>query len=207
MKRYIIEGMGTFFLTLAVCLSGQPLGVGLMLMAMIYMGGHISGGHFNPAVSLAMFLQGELSTHLMAAYILVQSAGSFLAATLYHLLSEATFFPAPAQQVLAWEAITIEALLTFVFCGVIIAVTQKKAARDEFSHAGLIIGLVLTALIFTGGDISGCVLNPAIGIGTILFDVMKGGDSLHYLTIYLTGPFLGSIAASFFYQYLNSTKD
>lgn len=207
MKRYIVELIGTFFLTLAICLTNQPIGIGLMLAAMIYLGGHVSGGHFNPAVSLTMFLEGLLKIQTLTYYIAAQLTGSFLAALVYNILSDVTFFPAPAQQVLTWEAMFIEAILTFVFCSVILIIAQKKMPSSDISISGLVIGLVLAALIFTGGDISGGVFNPAVGTGTILFDIFKGGESFDLLAIYLIGPFVGSIAASFFHNYIIGSKD
>lgn len=207
MKRYLVELIGTFFLTLAICLTNQPLGIGLMLAAMIYMGGHISGGHFNPAISLVAFLEGNISIKIMPWYMAAQCMGSFIAAFMFNLISEATFFPSPAQQVLTWEAIFIEAILTFVFCAVFIVIAQKKVPSFDISISGLVMGLVLAALIFTGGDISGGIFNPAVGTGTILFDVIRGGESFTLLPIYLIGPFLGSVAASFFHNYVTSVKN
>jgi len=179
-----------------------------MLAAMIYMGGHISGGHFNPAVSLSMFLEGALSFNLLISYMVAQVVGVFAAAGLFNVLTEATFFPAPAQQVAMWEAALIEALLTFVFCAVILVISRKRIPGGDLSIAGLVIGLVLTGLIFTGGDISGGCFNPAVGVGSIVFDIMRGGEeSLKLLPIYLVGPLAGAVGASFFQQFLNGSKN
>ena len=149
-----------------------------------------------------MFLEGSLSSTLLLGYMAAQSIGAFMAAFLFHFLTETTFFPMPAQQVLAWEAIFVEMILTFVFCAICIIIARKKIATNELSIGGLVIGLSLAALIFTGGDISGGIFNPAVGLGTILFDVIKGGESLNSLPIYLVGPFLGAVAASIFYTYV-----
>ena len=80
MKNYITEFIGTFFLVLTIGLTGDPLAIGVMLMVMVYMGGHISGAHYNPAVSIAMILRGLLTTKEAINYILSQLAGAFLAA-------------------------------------------------------------------------------------------------------------------------------
>ncbi len=202
MKRYIVELIGTFFLTLAVCLVNQPLGIGLMLAAMIYMGGHISGAHFNPAISLVTFLEGNFTIQTLSYYIAAQCGGSFLAAIVFNILTESTFFPSPAQQIFMWEAIALEALLTFVLCSVFIVILRKKLPSNDLSIAGLVMGLVLAALIFTGGDVSGGIFNPAVGVGTILYDLIRGGESLSLLPIYIVGPVLGAIGASFFNKYL-----
>ena len=79
MKRYVMEFIGTFFLTLVISLTGHPIAIGLILMAMIYAGGHISGGHFNPAVSFAMFLEKTLSLNAMLRYWAAQTLGATLA--------------------------------------------------------------------------------------------------------------------------------
>src|SRR5579863_2448786 len=116
MKRYIMEMIGTFFLTVAISLTGHPIAIGLMLMAMIYVGGHVSGGHFNPAVSFVMFLEKSLSLHGMLRYWLAQSCGATLALFLFMMITNNMFVPEmiPGSSLLA--AMSIEALFTLVFC-------------------------------------------------------------------------------------------
>ena len=87
MKNYITEFIGTFFLVLAIGLTGNPIAIGTMLMVMVYMGGHISGAHYNPAVSIAMIFRGLLSIKEAINYILSQLAGAFLAAIFVIMLS------------------------------------------------------------------------------------------------------------------------
>lgn len=207
MKRYVVECVGTFFLALAICLTGQPLGIGLMLATMIYIGGHVSGAHYNPAISFAVFLQGGISMVTMLGYMAVQCLGAFFAAGMFNILSQDIFFPAPGQSVLSWEAGIMEALLTFVFCSVVLALSQKKSSAEVCSLSGLLIGLSLAGVIFIGGDISGGIFNPAVAIGTIAFDLFQGGEAITYLPIYLAGPFAGSLAAWMFYQCMNGSKN
>ncbi len=83
MKRYAMECVGTFFLTVAISFIAHPAAIGLILMAMIYIGGHISGAHFNPAISLVCFLQKRLSLHDMGMYVLAQSLGAALALCIF----------------------------------------------------------------------------------------------------------------------------
>ena len=202
MKRYLIEFIGTFFLVFTICLTGQPLGIGLIYAAMIYLGGHISGGHYNPAITVAIWLRGKINQFETCYYILAQCIGSFCAAACFNLLTQNTFFPAPLQHVQYWEAITIETLFTFVLCSVFLVLMTSVKLKNNTIY-GLAIGLTLSAIIFAGGEISGGAFNPAVAVGPIIYDTIIGGGSLSYLVIYLTGPFLGGILSVFCYNYLN----
>lgn len=197
MKHYLMELLGTFFLTLAVCLASQPLGIGFMLLAMIYIAEPISGSHFNPAISLLMVLRNKLPKALLPGYIGAQCLGSFLAAALFYEFTESTFVLFPGQHISLIHATLIETLLTFVFATVILTVIRR-----ESSHKGLIggitIGLTLTGLIFIGGDLSGSIMNPAVALGTILLDTIKSGDSLCTLPMYLVGSLSGALLAWLF---------
>jgi len=204
MKRYLVEFIGTFFLVFAICLTGQPLAIGLMLGAMVYMGGHISGGHYNPAVTLSVLLRGNIKPKIAGIYMGVQCLGAFVAAALFHLLLSGSFVPAPLEHICWWEAIIVEALFTFVLCIVILSLTMVKSANLKSNDIyGLAIGLTLTAIILCGGDISGGAFNPAVGVGPIAYDTILGGDSWRHGFIYLIGPFSGGILAAWLYKFAN----
>jgi len=202
MKRLIMEAIGSFFLVFAMCLTGQPLAIGLIFAAMIYIGGHISGGHYNPAITLSFWLCGKLETCRLLCYTLAQTLGAFSAAALFNLIFNNTFFPAPLEHIHVWEAITIEALFTFVLCMVVLTVMMAHHLKANAIY-GLAIGLTLTALLLSGGEISGGAFNPAVGLGPILYDTLLGGTSWHHLVIYLVGPSIGSIVAAYTYKYIN----
>jgi aquaporin Z len=217
MKKLLVEFMGTFFLTLIAAITGQPLAIGLILVGLIYIGGHISGANYNPAVTLAIWVRKQACPLTgrpgandetggccfgILSYMIFQCLGAFSAAALFKVISSKYFVPAPAMGLVIWKAILVEALLTFVLCMVIlVTATSKKAGAGHVT--GLAVGLTLTALLFAGGPISGGVFNPAIGFGTIIFDVINKGVTLPRLIIYTTGPFLGGLFAGIFYKLTN----
>jgi len=201
--KYLMELLGTFFLTLTVCLSGHPLAIGIMLMALVYIGGHISGGHYNPAVTLSVWLRGKLSFTDVPFYIVSQTLGAFAAAGLFFVLAGKTFYPAPSPDVTLLQAVLLEALFTFVFCLVILTVaTARKFATTDIY--GIAIGLTLFTAILTVGPTTGGAFNPAVGVGTILCDLVSGsGAGLKYLVLYIVGPSLGGIGAAYAFKFLN----
>ena len=97
MKNYITEFIGTFFLVLTIGLTGDPIAIGTMLMVMVYMGGHISGAHYNPAVSIAMIIRGLLSVKEAINYILSQLSGAILAVLLVNWLGGTIMETPPSE--------------------------------------------------------------------------------------------------------------
>lgn len=202
MKKYLMEFAGTFFLVLAIGLSGNPLAIGLMLMAMVYIGGHVSGAHYNPAVTLAVWLRGKLESKKVVGYILSQVLGSFAAAFAVYLLTSKTFMPAPGISVLKIHALLIEILFTFVLAFVILTVATSKKFEKSNVY-GIAIGLTLSAIIYAGANISGAAYNPAVAIGTIITSHSISNTTLSNLWIYLLGPFIGGAFAAVFFKYSN----
>ena len=200
MKNYIIEFIGTFFLVLAIGLTGDPLAIGVMLMVMVYMGGHISGAHYNPAVSIAMIFRGLLSVKEAINYILSQLAGAILAAFLVNWLAAATMEIAPSNTASILQILVVEAIFTFSLVLVILHVATNPQTEGN-SYYGLAIGFAVMAGAFAGGEISGGAYNPAVGIGPILVDVIMGdGNTLSNLWYYLVGPIVGGILAAYIYK-------
>ena len=200
MKNYITEFIGTFFLVLTIGLTGDPLAIGVMLMAIIYMGGHISGAHYNPAVSIAMIYRGLLTTKEAIKYILSQLAGAFLAALTVNWFIGDVMQVAPASDSVM-QILAVEAIFTFALMLVILNVaTHPKTAGN--SYYGLAIGFTIMAAAFAGGGISGGVYNPAVGTGPILVDVILGdGKTLANLWYYFVGPIFGAMAATCVYEF------
>lgn len=199
MNRYLTEFIGTFFLVLTVSfavLTEAPLGalaIGSSLMVMIFMGGHISGAHYNPAVSLAVLVRGKLSPPDFAIYVIAQVAGAIAAAYVASLVLSGetrTFAPAPGPGVAAWQAVLAEALYTFALALVVVNVATAKGTEGN-SFYGLAIGFtVFTGAVAVGG-ISGGAFNPAVGTGPTVIHAALGGGSFANWWIYLVGPFLG----------------
>ena len=201
MKNYITEFIGTFFLVLTIGLTGDPLAIGVMLMAIIYMGGHISGAHYNPAVSIAMIYRGLLTTKEAIKYILSQLAGAFFAALAVNWLIGDVMQVAPSNTASVMQILVVEAIFTFALMLVILNVaTHPKTAGN--SYYGLAIGFTIMAAAFAGGGISGGVYNPAVGTGPILVDVILGdGKTLANLWYYFVGPIFGAMAATCVYEF------
>ena len=201
MKNYITEFIGTFFLVLTIGLTGDPLAIGVMLMAIIYMGGHISGAHYNPAVSIAMIYRGLLTSKEAIKYILSQLAGAFLAAFAVNWLGGDVMQVAPSNTASGMQILAVEAIFTFALMLVILNVaTHPKTAGN--SYYGLAIGFTIMAAAFAGGGISGGVYNPAVGTGPILVDVILGdGKTLANLWYYFVGPIFGAMAATCVYEF------
>lgn len=201
MKNYITEFIGTFFLVLTIGLTGDPLAIGVMLMAIIYMGGHISGAHYNPAVSIAMIYRGLLTSKEAIKYILSQLAGAFFAAFAVNWLIGDVMQVAPSNTASVMQILAVEAIFTFALMLVILNVaTHPKTAGN--SYYGLAIGFTIMAAAFAGGGISGGVYNPAVGTGPILVDVILGdGKTLANLWYYFVGPIFGAMAATCVYEF------
>jgi aquaporin Z len=201
MRSYLTEFIGTFFLVLTVCLTVigavpmAPLAIGASLMIMVYMGGHVSGGHYNPAVSLAVLLRGKLPATEFLAYVVSQVAGAVAAALIAYVITGKTFAPAPADSATTTAALLVETLFTFALALVVLnsAVSTKTQGNSFY---GLAIGFTIVVAAFAGGSISGGAFNPAVGTGPILVNAFLGGGSLAHWWLYLVGPFLGGALAA-----------
>jgi aquaporin Z len=199
MKKYLIEFIGTFFLVFVVAFTGNPIAIGVVLIALVYMGGHISGANYNPAVTLAIWLTKNMRFKQALGYMLVQMLGGISAAGMYFLLHGKNFVPQIGINVGWGSAFIIEFLFTFLLASVVlnVAVSQKTKGNDYF---GLAIGLTLMAAAFVGGSISGGAFNPAVGAGPILYDFAHLNANMGSLLLYLIGPFAGGAVASLVYK-------
>jgi aquaporin Z len=205
MNKYVTEFIGTFFLVLTIgltVLAGTPmapLAIGAALMVMVYMGGHVSGGHYNPAVSFAVLLRGKLHARDVVPYMAMQVLGALAAAAVVYLVLGRTFAPAPGENASALAALLIEVLYTAALCLVVLhSATAPQTTGNSFY--GLAIGFTVTAAAFAGGPISGGAFNPAVGIGPILMSALVGGGSAGDLWLYLVGPFVGGGLAAAVYR-------
>jgi aquaporin Z len=197
MNRYVTELIGTFFLVFAIGLSSgpmAPLAIGSMLMVMLYMGGHVSGAHYNPAVTLGVLLRGAMQKEDAVPYVLAQLLGATLAAVTVAAITGQTFAPAPGAGVAAPAALIGEVLVTFALVLVVLNVATAKATAGN-SYFGLAIGFTVLAGAYTVGPISGGAFNPAVGIGPTLIHTLAGDGSFASLWLYIVGPLLGGLAA------------
>ncbi len=217
MRAYLTEFIGTFFLVLTVGLTaptGSPLAglaIGCSLMIMVYMGGHISGAHYNPAVSLAVALRGKLSWGNFLPYLIAQFCGAVVAALAALAIIGKTTFVAPGPSATTQGALLVEFLYTFALAMVVLnsATTEKTNGNSYF---GLAIGFTIVVAALAGGPISGGAFNPAVGFGLTLVNAMHGSaastppasDPWSHLWLYLVGPFAGGAVAAAVYLFQNS---
>jgi aquaporin Z len=195
----LIEGIGTFFLVLVVGLTViapgagmmAPLAIGATLMVMVYAGGHISGGHYNPAVTLAVWLRGKCPAKDVPAYMGAQLAGAVLAAVAAGWLRQDSTVTPMEPAVL--PALLAELLFTFALAFVVLNVaTAKKTAGN--SYFGLAIGFTVTAGAYAAGSISGGAFNPAVAVGLTLLGLSAAGDLWIFLAANLAGGALAALA-------------
>ena len=208
LKSYVTEFIGTFFLVFTICTtvaSGTtlaPLAIGSALMIMVYMGGPISGAHYNPAVSLAVFLRGKIGGKDLGAYMVMQLLGAFVAALAAHYLTGRAVAPDPSMDISKTGAVVGEFIFTFALALVVLNVaTSSKSAGN--SYFGLAIGFTVMTGAFAIGGITGGAFNPAVGVGPALARYAFDGTSLSNVWIYLVGPFLGAAAAAYVFKLQN----
>lgn len=199
MKKYLIEFLGTFFLILVIAFTGNPLAIGLALAALVYMGGYISGAHYNPAVTFALVLTKTIDSYTALKYMGAQMLGGIAASGIFFFIRGTTFIPAPQQNTPLLSALTLEILFTFLLVSVVlhVAATEKTKGNDYY---GLAIGLTVLAGAYAAGPLSGGVFNPAVGISPLLFDLSNIANHTYSLFLYLAGPLIGGGLASIVYK-------
>lgn len=194
MNKYITEFIGTFFLVLAAGMASGDLAVliiGATLMVMIFAGGHISGGHYNPAVTLAVMIRGKCSLNDAIAYWIAQFVAAAAAAfVVIYFKGEST----PMMLENSTKALIAELIATFALAYVVLNVATAKGTSGN-SFYGLAIGFTVFALGSQVGGISGGALNPAVALGLSIMKVFEWGNIWIYLVGCLAG---GALAAMIF---------
>jgi len=201
MKNYIVEFIGTFFLLFVIGLcviepggagTMAPLAIGTILMVMVYAGGHISGGHYNPAVTLGVWMRGKCETKAVPFYMLAQVLGASAASLLAVKIKGSSLIVAATPHIA--NALLAELIFTFALVYVVLNVaTSKKTAGN--SYYGLAIGFTLMAAAYAIGNISGCAINPAVAIGLTIMGLSKLGNLWVFIVANLAG---GALAAAIF---------
>jgi aquaporin Z len=204
MKKYLVEFIGTFFLVFTVGSTVippgagalAPLAIGASLMVMIFAGGHISGGHFNPAVSFGVWLRGKLPTADLVPYWIAQIAAALVAAWLmrfFKLPDSAQILPIGVK-----AALLAEFLFTFALVWVVLnTATAKGTAGNSFY--GLAIGMTVMTGAFAVGGVSGGAFNPAVATGITLM----GLSAWHNFWVFLVGELGGGAVAALAYKLVN----
>lgn len=202
-NRIIAEGLGTFTMVLAGCgaivvndIQGGVLGhagicmvFGLVVMAMIYALGNVSGAHLNPAVTLGFVAAGRLEARLAPPYMAGQVLGAVLAAALLRALVPAHPNLGATMTELGWaRAFGVELVLTFLLMFVILNVSTGH--QEKGIMAGVAVGGMVALGAMVGGPLTGASMNPARSLGPALIS-----GHLENLWIYLTAPVLGAMIA------------
>ncbi|MSR57777.1 MAG: porin [Planctomycetaceae bacterium] len=205
MNKYLVELIGTFLFVLTIgCVVIEPggagnlapLAIGSALMVMIFAGGHISGGHFNPAVTLAVHLRGRCPASDVPFYMIAQVVGAAAAgAVVLFLKGNPEVTPMKPDIV---KALVAEFAYTFALCYVVLNVATAKGTKDN-SFYGLAIGFTVLSGAFAVGSISGGVFNPAVATGITVMGLSKVAN----IWIYLVANFAGAVVAAFVFKALN----
>ena len=199
--KLITEFIGTFFLTLTICTaaafgtagSHAPFAIASTLMVMIYAGGHVSGAHYNPAVTISIYLRGACDKSEVAPYIATQVAAGVAAAVITSnaLIPEGEVAPLVMETA---PALVAELLFTFALAYVILNVATSESTEGN-GYYGAAIAFVVLAGALTVGSISGASFNPAVTASLVSAGVMEAADSWIHLVPQLAG---GALAALVF---------
>jgi aquaporin Z len=209
-RRYLAELVGTFILVFvgsmtilaAVAMDASvlivvPFGFGLGLLAAIQAAGHVSGGHFNPAVTVGALLDRRIDATNAAGYIVAQVVGAMAASLVVMILSSQLDVASTANGYpdgTMVQALALEAALTAIFLLVILTVTKRAANQAAFA-----IPLTLTVIHFAGIPFSGASVNPARSFGPALV----GGVLDASIIVYIIGPLIGAVIGWAIYRALD----
>lgn len=201
MKKYIVEFIATFFLILTIGMtvispgvgSFAPIAIGAVLMVMVFMGGHISGAHYNPAVTIAVWLRGKCGTLEVPGYLIAQFLAAVAAsATVCYLKGG---IEVEAMQIAVGPALVAEFLFTFALAYVVLNVATSKGTAGN-SFYGVAIGMTVMVGAFAVGGISGGVFNPAVAVGIS----MMGLSAWSSLWVYLVANCAGGVVAALVFK-------
>jgi len=206
MKKYLVEFIGTFFLVLTIgmtVIGRDPnnylpaLAIGSALMVMVYAGGHVSGAHYNPAVTLAVWLRGRCAAVDVPGYLVAQVLGAAAASLLtLYLKGDPVVSP---KEIAVSPVLAAELVGTFALAYVVLNVATAKATAGN-SYYGLAIGFTVLTMAFALGGISGGAFNPAVAVGATIMGLFKGAN----LWIYLAANFGGGALAAAAFKFINS---
>lgn len=204
MNKYLVEFIGTFFLVFTVGMTViepsagplAPLAIGSALMVMVYAGGHISGGHYNPAVTLSVLIRGRIDGKDAVSYMVFQVLAGVVAALLVGVLKPDVELTALNHDVM--NTIIAEFLFTFALCFVVLNTATAKATEGN-SYFGLAIGFTVVVGAYSIGYISGGAMNPAVAFGISTMGLSAFAD----IWLYMVGCFLGGAVAGWAFLALN----
>ncbi len=206
-RKLIVEFIGTFFLVFTVCLATSPktgvgvlapLAIGSSLMVMVFAGGHISGGHYNPAVSTAVLVRGKMISYEWLRYFGAQLAGGVAAALVARVVigggHVGTFGSIP-------KMLIVEFLFTFALGWVVLNVATSRGTEGN-SFYGLAIGFTIAVGAFAVGGISGGAFNPAVALGASVFGIFKWSR----IWVYWLAELVGGLVAGVVFLYIQPAE-
>jgi aquaporin Z len=204
MNRYLVEFIGTFFLVLTVGCTVidkgagplAPIAIGAALMVMIFAGGHISGGHYNPAVTLGVWMRGKCDTKDLVPYWVAQIVGAVVAAFIVRFFKTGAVITPGNLQTL--PSLLAEFLFTFALVFVVLNTATAKGTSGN-SFYGLAIGMTVMVGAFSVGNISGGAFNPGVAIGVTLMGLSAWSN----IWIFLVAELLGSAVAALTFKTVN----
>ena len=203
--RYLVEAIGTLFLvfTVGASVGGgsalAPLAIGAVLMAMIYAGGHISGGHYNPAVTVAALIRRRIELRDAIGYWIAQLVGGLIGAgAALAVMPSGQVAPLSLSGHALMAASFAELLFTFALCYVVLNVATSKDHPDN-SFYGLAIGFTVAAGAVAVGGVSGAAFNPAVVLGGVVMGMFTGP----MLLVYVVAQIVAGVAAGFAFRALN----
>jgi aquaporin Z len=202
-RKLVVEFIGMFLFVFTVGTATNklgagalaPLAIGSVLMVIVFAGGHVSGGHYNPAVSTGVFLRGRLGSNEYGAYMVTQFVAAVLAGLVARVVGGHEAHAAVAG---AGRMLIAEFLFTFALVWVVLNVATARGTEGN-SFYGLAIGFTVVAGAFAVGGISGGVFNPAIAVGGMVTGLLRWSN----IWIYLIADFLGGAAAALTFRYVS----
>ena len=203
MNKYLTEFIGTFFLVLTIgctAIAGgahvvPPLAIGAALMVMIFAGGHVSGGHYNPAVTLGVWMRGKCPTTDVAPYWIAQLVGAFAASFAVKFLVGAADSPMVPR---VGPALLAEFLFAFALVYVVLNVATAKGTSGN-SFYGLAIGMTVMVGAFAVGGVSGGAFNPAVAIGLSTMGLVAPSS----IWIHIVADLAGGAVAALAFKFIN----
>jgi len=201
-RKLVVEFIGMFLFVFTVGMATNkagagalaPLAIGSILMVMVFAGGHISGGHFNPAVSTAVRLRGRMTNEEFGAYLVTQFAAAVLAGLLVRYVGGREAHAVVASD---GKMLIVEFLFTFALAWVVLNVATARGTEGN-SFYGLAIGFTVVAAAFAVGGIAGGAFNPAIALGAMVTGLFQWSN----IWIYLIADFLGGAATAWAFLFV-----
>lgn len=199
MLKFFTELTGTLLLTFAVAYLADPLTAGLILAAAVYIGSDLSGAHFNPAVSLAAWLNRKIDSTQFLLYLTAQLTGASVAAIAYWKFSGLALAMEPSASTGTPEFLTIEILFSFLFVLMFLFMMYPDRVRKNHIF-GLMIGLTFAGGLMISEPVTGSALNPALAAGFAVADYLNQGYSYYFLLIHFFAPLAGGLIAAYIHR-------